>query len=384
MEPKINDEKKINRLIIVGNGFDISLGLETRYKDFLYNYLKTSYIKVYTDVENNTIRTEVDLKTQTYNFTDGLIELKCPENDTSYTIKGPLNQLKDYDTLSDYLINNNILKYKFELLKRFHQNSEQGRWTDLEVLYYETLVTIVRRFLDDSKREIRIEEYNIQFNLLRTKLIEYLSSVKLSTVINNKLDKVLFYCDNFFDNLLIPRGQNQSLGDIMFLTFNYTYSIEDLLRLKNKSLSNIEINHIHGNLKYEDSVIFGFGNEQDSDFQFLESIQSGNVLNYIKSNHYFQSSNFTKLNSFINKGEFEVFTLGHSCSVSDKTLLNSIFENVNCNSIRVMYRKKKNSKYDHFDLTSEILRLSNDREKLKTKILSIVEDDEIFQLKDMN
>lgn len=33
--------KKINRLILVGNGFDLSHGLKTRYNDFILWYLKT-------------------------------------------------------------------------------------------------------------------------------------------------------------------------------------------------------------------------------------------------------------------------------------------------------------------------------------------------------
>lgn len=38
----------MNRLIIVGNGFDLAHKMKTSYKDFLLDYLKTSFVKACT------------------------------------------------------------------------------------------------------------------------------------------------------------------------------------------------------------------------------------------------------------------------------------------------------------------------------------------------
>jgi len=36
----------MNRLIIIGNGFDLAHGLKTSYNDFLLSYLKTALLQV--------------------------------------------------------------------------------------------------------------------------------------------------------------------------------------------------------------------------------------------------------------------------------------------------------------------------------------------------
>ena len=47
MEPEETKKKKLNRLVILGNGFDLSLGMKTSYKDFLYDYLRNTLVKIY-------------------------------------------------------------------------------------------------------------------------------------------------------------------------------------------------------------------------------------------------------------------------------------------------------------------------------------------------
>ncbi len=65
----------MNRLVIVGNGFDIAHGLKTRYEDFLYDYL----ILALKEFERNGIYEDSFLKFNFLNhlrFSDGLLSSK--------------------------------------------------------------------------------------------------------------------------------------------------------------------------------------------------------------------------------------------------------------------------------------------------------------------
>ena len=54
---------------------------------------------------------------------------------------------------------------------------------------------------------------------------------------------------------------------------------------------------------------------------------------------YFQTSNYHDLVRFIESNIFQVFILGHSCGLSDRTMLNMIFEHDHCKSIKLFIMK---------------------------------------------
>jgi hypothetical protein len=66
--------------------------------------------------------------------------------------------------------------------------------------------------------------------------------------------------------------------------------------------------------------------------------------------------------------------MGSSCGLSDRTLLNTIFENINCRSIKVFYYQWKNKDTneinDNFtELTQNISRHFNDKKLMRSKIV---------------
>jgi hypothetical protein len=63
---------------------------------------------------------------------------------------------------------------------------------------------------------------------------------------------------------------------------------------------------------------------------------------------------------------FEVFIVGHSCGLSDRTLLKTIFEHDNCIGIKIYHR---GNEYDHFQKNIAISRHFTDKAKLRDKIL---------------
>ena len=59
-------------------------------------------------------------------------------------------------------------------------------------------------------------------------------------------------------------------NNIMLLSFNYTKTEQQYV----DSTSKVQVNHIHGCLDDANSVIFGYGDELDSDFEKLKNLNA--------------------------------------------------------------------------------------------------------------
>ena len=127
----------------------------------------------------------------------------------------------------------------------------------------------------------------------------------------------------------------------LILNFNYTTTIEKYINEFGGILpktKEMRINYIHGKVNDKSNpIIFGFGDELDADYVKIESEKRKGFLNYIKSFGYFKTSNYHDLIRFIESDDFQVYILGHSCGLSDRTMLNMIFEHTNCKSIKIFY-----------------------------------------------
>jgi hypothetical protein len=181
-------------------------------------------------------------------------------------------------------------------------------------------------------------------------LEEYLSTIDG----NQKIDKEI---SEQFSNILRPLSSAEDIADrrqMLFLNFNYTSTVE--LYIKN-SLNNCRINYIHGKLNDENNpIIFGYGDEMDAYYSKIERLNDNNFLNHFKSFGYFKTNNYQNFSGFINSEKFAVYIMGHSCGLSDRILLNSIFEHPNCMWIEIYYYQKDEVKNDFFEKTQEISR----------------------------
>jgi hypothetical protein len=97
----------------------------------------------------------------------------------------------------------------------------------------------------------------------------------------------------------------------------------------------------------------------------------------MKNKDYALTSNYSKLISFIEQESFEVYILGHSCGLSDRVMLNTIFEHVHCKSINIFYYLRKDGSDDFLDIFHNISRQfsltkrADLRKKIKSKSESI-------------
>src|SRR5690606_6038032 len=145
------------------------------------------------------------------------------------------------------------------------------------------------------------------------------------------------------DQLIKPIDKKQNLPNkILFLNFNYTNSIEFFVNGMTDSLrKKTNILYLHGQLNNQSNkMIFGYGDEQDENFNLLEKYDD--CLKFVKGYKYLHTNTYKNFLNFIENDDYEVFTLGHSCNLSDKTMLSELFNNSRCKKIKILTYVKSN------------------------------------------
>ena len=397
----------MNRIILVGNGFDLAHNLPTKYEDFINWYSHERFISL----ENNYTQMSADqLCTLNLCISAAYDDLfpNHPRNLTQYYEK-----FRNCKTWHDFYIENSTGKYKghidllhndFELLynnsviysvkcshlfENITKSIETKGWVDIENEYYNFL----RSFLTGTRYD-NPKQLNNELDFLRTKLIEYLTLVQdkyiNEGIINEEIAKKIKEPFNkkdlsvetrrYFKKVTKP-GIFKSFGtiaeynfsitthpqpeNILILDFNYTKTA-DLYSNK----YNIDINHIHGDLKHPESVIFGYGDELDRDYKDLARLNDNEYLRNIKSIKYLESSNYRSILSFIGWEKFQIYIMGHSCGNSDRTLMNTLFEHENCASIKPFYYQSKNGEDNYLDIVQNISRNFTDMKLMRDRVVN--------------
>lgn len=162
----------------------------------------------------------------------------------------------------------------------------------------------------------------------------------------------------------------------MFLNFNYTntisyYNLNRIGYIDNGININSKIINIHGELNSnQNKIIFGYGDELDDSYHLIEKSTNQEYLEYIKSVRYLDTPNYRNFLEFIESDLYQVYILGHSCGLSDRTLLNTLFEHDNCVSIKPFYYKDDNGKDNYRDLVKNITRNFNNKKKLRDRVVN--------------
>lgn len=318
-----------NRLVLIGNGFDLAHGLKTSYRDFIDWYFCNSFDKFCSNGQEY--------------YSDLLIEIKSKFFGTSTIFKEKPKTCQEVINLLG-INDNQSLNYKSNFFEKIIKLHQQSKWVDIEIFYFRELKEL---FLN-SKNTEEIKRLNEDFNVLIIRLAEYIKIINDNISTSNKLP-----IEESRSNLKDVIAYNNGPQIVKFLNFNYT----DTLSIQ-YSVNRDEIIHIHGSVKEveQNPIIFGYGDESDPEYQKIEDSGDNMYLRHIKSFGYFQTSNYHKLLSFIDSGPFSVHIVGHSCGLSDRVLLNQIFEHQNCNNIDVFYHKLKDGTDNFKELTQEISR----------------------------
>ncbi|MDR0863919.1 MAG: SUMF1/EgtB/PvdO family nonheme iron enzyme [Candidatus Symbiothrix sp.] len=330
-----NNTEKINRIILIGNGFDLAHGLKTSYGHFIdwfweeqlslvnskiETYKKNISSKIgdnelYLEYENNYFF--VRIKDEQKNKT-GATEIDGGDREIAIFSKDDLKK---------------SVEYKNKFLEAIEKKLSSPYWSGIEQLYHDKLCECLNEFHREKEKDITssVNKLNADFQAIKEKLEIYLETQTMDDTIQGIKD-IIF-------------REEDTIDQILLLNFNYT-STEKLYEKKGKT----QRNHIHGELKEADKpIIFGYGDEISEEFKKIISSHNKDFMKNIKSVRYGVAGEYQELLRFIEtpKTKYEIFILGHSCERADRTLLNHLFEHPNCKKIKYFYFKGNTNDFEN-------------------------------------
>jgi len=360
----------MNKIFIIGNGFDLAHNLKTSYSDFICWYL------------NKTVPREMETG---HSPKGSLIKINPSTNFI-------IDNFRSIEDVRNFFINYRSYirpSYNTPFFKKIIDDITEYRWVDIELEYYNHIKMLYKALESEGslKREEnlnKVKELNVCFETIKTELISYLGNINMSDLkIDSEIDYILTYEIGEIGSL---RNTSQAL----FINFNYTNTLNAYIEyIKNKPAIkryqiDIQTIDIHGKLEQDpDLVIFGYGDELDPFYKKIEEINDNSFLKHMKSFSYFKTSNYRNISRFIDSTEFEVHIMGHSCGLSDRLLLNSIFESNNCKGIKIHYYQKSEVENDFFEKTQEISRhfRSEFKNEMRKKIIPFEESSPLVSFK---
>ena len=409
----------MNRIILIGNGFDLAHGLKTGYKDFIDSYWDEVAVTIY-DKYVDYFRKSVVTIPDSYN--DNLISIRiyngkaaipdrvissCESHNRYGVLCSSINKLNK----SNKRPFSAELKFKNSFFEHISNQCSLVNWVDIENEYYEALKKLL--LVEDAQtRSISVKKLNKEFDAVKGLLEKYLTEVSKSVIEAKESITDVFKSKISLDNIAVTKRDlfrelvvesalshrpvsthpqtyyrhmletvkeierkkiRQSMGTdfvpdkILLLNFNYTNTAEKLY-VKGGAY---EVINIHGELNNKNNpIIFGYGDELDDDYKTIEKLQDNDFLENIKSINYHKTRNYRRLLDFIHSGLYQVFVMGHSCGNSDRTLLNTLFEHDNCVSVKVFYHQIEAGKDDYSNLIRNISRNFNDKARMRDTVVN--------------
>lgn len=364
---------RINRIILVGNGFDRSLNIPTSYSHFL-DWLMSRTLanllryppKPYQDDQHR------------YKIEDEIFDISINKATFKWVESLTLNDFNYNEFINEKrrvevenLFYMQIIP-KHSLIEKLFDFYIKNSWVNVEELYFHELLKT------KPKDVLRLNEY---FDLIKSKLVQYLTGLDFKHDNSSTFHK---YRKHFFGNVIKYNSSNKSYEDsndlpewCYFVNFNYTPYLSKLLAHNTLGLGRkTTINNIHGEMNVS-PIIFGYGNETGDDYLSLER-QSDEYLENIKSTHYFNSTHYRDLETQLNR-PYEVYIYGLSCGLSDNILLKTLMQKSNCMQIRIFYKQSKNNRDNFRNILMNISRSLEDKEDMRSKIISKQSSDIIPQ-----
>ena len=357
----------MNRLVIIGNGFDLAHGLKTSYMDFINWYWEQRLDALLT--ENTAVSKDCLCKLEIINTKDNpnwfcyFRNNSCMHPITCDWVFPPFVIVRSMEkNTANFSVTYSNL---FETI--LHSIETRG-WVDIENDYYQLL----KRYSDSLDCNKAVKELNEQLAYLQEKLVEYLGTIETNECKKELEDAMIDYFNpadfstegrkkaleyigldikSIEEVRYKPEDLNKLVPErIMLLSFNYTSTA------KNYNNFNIRHNYIHGELEHPENIIFGYGDELDKDYQGILDRNDNELLRNVKSVKYLETKHYKEMLEFLMSAPFQVLIMGHSCGNSDRTLLNTVFEHENCVSIKPFYYKRPDGSDNYLELVQNISR----------------------------
>ena len=423
----------MNRIIIIGNGFDKAHGLATGYRDFIDSY----WINVACHIFNGYKRSLAEhfgaiIDPSPYEDKFVLFEVFRDKRNKMLGPSSPQSDSTPYDEVRELvaIFNDSTnmrydgsvrLTFKNKFFEHISGRCSLSNWVDIENEYYEKLKELLAEE-DAVIRSEKVRALNREFDAVKKQLEIYLIEVVQKTqtklfpsiqeVFNSIIDlkEVAFggqkiFFDSIYSNIFtlgeddaVELDKNEDpnylfyhsqdakrkyyvlkhLSDKHFKERNCTPANTLILNFNYTQTAKQlytrdadEIIDIHGALNNErNPIIFGYGDELDDDYKRIEKLQDNDFLENIKSVHYHETGNYRQLLGFIESEPYQVITMGHSCGNSDRTLLNTLFEHRNCISVKVYYHQREDGTDNYSQLIRNLSRNFNDKAAMRDKVVN--------------
>lgn len=350
-------KKKRNRVILIGNGFDLAHGLKTSYNHFIEDFWEQQINSVNKIIKANKAIWETTLNSDsrlrlTLDFPAFKVHINNSiDNEKKTLCEITAKQKKSIDEyhfseetkLKDIANFKQSIEITNDFLKRIEEMKETPLWSGIEDLFHQCLTECYEKYDDEveqvvskSLEKLSIDRLNEDFEFIKRGLIEYLIRQKQKGKIEG-LEKIIF-----------QENEDFALGEVIFLNFNYKNT--EALYCKNDT----KVIHIHGKIDGKSNkIIFGYGDEEDLRFDEIVEKKDNRFLKYNKAAQYGLDAEYHRFanavlldenysdndeNDSNDKPEgYEVFIMGHSCANCDRAILHELFTNKHCKSITYFY-----------------------------------------------
>ncbi|MEO0037304.1 MAG: hypothetical protein RIQ59_515, partial [Bacteroidota bacterium] len=163
MDETQEEKYTYNRIVIIGNGFDIACGMKTSYDDFILDYVKDNIIKAFDGIVDNSLMRIENVS--------GMSKADNPQI---------IEHFEKLEDLERECRKHFKLEYKGELIKEIFKQKSRLNWVDIESLYFQILVSKVETLRSKpilQRDYSSIIELNKQFEELILALVNYIKKI---------------------------------------------------------------------------------------------------------------------------------------------------------------------------------------------------------------
>lgn len=186
----------MNRIIVIGNGFDLAHGLKTGYQDFINDYWEQVSSTVFGNTQTSS---NINNLLSTYlpqNHSDEFISISCRQKwqtpsqehpqplftwqvvkKTAYTDFAQKVDAWNQNSQSAHFC---VVTFKNHFFERLTQQLTLQNWVDIENAYYKELTALLHES-NEEQRKMQVRTLNQEFEAVKKRLEAYLSKVIQTT-----------------------------------------------------------------------------------------------------------------------------------------------------------------------------------------------------------
>ena len=174
----------MNRVIVIGNGFDKAHGLKTGYRDFFDNYWETVISKIFSNYQL-WIAKNFGTLSRPSPYDDCFINLKVIKGKSAVIMPKFCEGIDPYNDLCGFIVKLNAdndfaytlhLTFKNEFFKHISERCSLMNWLDIENEYYAQLKELLAEN-NAMLRHEKVRKLNLDFDAVKKRLVSYLSEI---------------------------------------------------------------------------------------------------------------------------------------------------------------------------------------------------------------